>query len=160
MLARSCVTVCVTRMSPLLRVSKGPSPPADWGALPARSNYTSLVDPLEERIRESQRRAGVLASERLAKLARAVDILRGLGAETVWLFGSLVKGSVHEGSDVDLMVKGLPSVEHTNAWLQLQELFAARVDLVPEEAVGSAFRDAVHRGGRDITCLRNADVAE
>jgi predicted nucleotidyltransferase len=90
---------------------------------------------------------------RLAKLPQAVDLLRARGVERVWLFGSLATGATHPGSDVDLMVSGLPASERTNAWMELEELFDASVDLVPEEAVSTAFRDAVHLRGREITSV-------
>jgi predicted nucleotidyltransferase len=118
------------------------------------------VDPLEERISAQQRSASALAEARLAKLPQAVALLRGLGVERVWLFGSLTTGATHEGSDVDLMVRGLPSGERTNAWLELEELFEAPVDLVPEEAASSAFRGAVQRRGREITALGGDPVAQ
>jgi predicted nucleotidyltransferase len=69
-------------------------------------------------------------------------------------------GATHEGSDVDLMVSGLPSAERTNAWLELEELFEGPVDLVPEEAASSAFRAAVRGGGREITTLGGVPVAQ
>jgi predicted nucleotidyltransferase len=118
------------------------------------------VDPLEERITARQRSASALAKARLAKLPQAVALLRGFGVERVWLFGSLTTGATHEGSDVDLMVRGLPSGERTNAWLKLEELFEAPVDLVPEEAVSSAFRGAVHCRGQEITAFGGDHVAE
>lgn len=69
---------------------------------PAPSALSSpAVDPLEERFRVRQRAASALAQGRLAKLPQAVALLRALGAERVWLFGSLSTGAVHEGSDVD-----------------------------------------------------------
>lgn len=111
------------------------------------------MDPLEERIRERQRRDSLLAEARLAKLPRAVALLRGLGAERVWLFGSLVTGATHEGSDVDFMVRGLPAGLHATAWMELEKLFEAPVDLVSEEAASVAFREAVHERGREITSV-------
>lgn len=128
---------------------------------PAHSALSSpAVDPLEERIRVRQRAASALAQGRLAKLPQAVALLRGLGAERVWLFGSLSTGAVHEGSDVDFMVSGLPASERTSAWLDLEALFGTPVDLVPEEAASSEFRQAVHHNGRDITSLGTEHVAE
>ena len=118
------------------------------------------VDPLEERIRIRQRSDSARAEARLAKLPRAVALLRALGAERVWLFGSLTTGTTHDGSDVDLMVSGLPAHERTSAWLGLEDLFETSVDLVPEEATSLAFRDAVHRRGRDITFLGAEHVAK
>jgi predicted nucleotidyltransferase len=118
------------------------------------------VDPLEERISARQRSASVLAEARLAKLPQAVALLRGLGVERVWLFGSLATGATHSGSDIDLMVTGLPPGERTNAWLALEDLFEAPVDLVPEEAASIEFRGAVHSRGRDITALGSDHVAQ
>lgn len=118
------------------------------------------MDPLEERISARQQSERALAQARLAKLPRAVSLLRGLGVERVWLFGSLASGATHAGSDVDLMVRGLPSAERTKAWLELEELFEASVDLVPEEAASGPFRDAVQRRGREITSLGAEHVAQ
>jgi predicted nucleotidyltransferase len=122
-------------------------------------SYTFIVDPLEERIRARQRSESALAQARLSKLPRAVALLRELGVQRVWLFGSLTTGATHEGSDVDLMVSGLPSAERTKAWLALEELFEASVDLVPEEVASMPFRDAVQRSGREITSLGVEHVA-
>ena len=47
------------------------------------------MDPLEQRIGARQRSAHALAQTLLAKLPQAVALLRGLGVERVWLFGSL-----------------------------------------------------------------------
>jgi hypothetical protein len=69
-------------------------------------------------------------------------------------------GHTHEGSDVDLMVSGLPSGERTNAWLKLEELFEAPVDLVPEEVASRGFRAAVRRRGQEITALGGDPVAQ
>jgi predicted nucleotidyltransferase len=65
----------------------------------------------------------------------------------------LLDGTTHEESDVDLMVTGLPSGQRATAWLQLEALFEAPVDLVPEEASSATFRDSVRRRGREITTL-------
>jgi predicted nucleotidyltransferase len=121
--------------------------------------YTSVVDPLEERFRARQESESALAAARLAKLPQAVALLRAFGVERVWLFGSLTTGATHQDSDVDLMVTGLPSAERARAWLKLEELFDASVDLVPEEAASSAFREAVYRRGREVTALGGEHVA-
>jgi predicted nucleotidyltransferase len=39
---------------------------------------------------------------------RAVEILKEAGCSQVFLFGSLAAGRVHEGSDIDLAVRGCP----------------------------------------------------
>lgn len=52
--------------------------------------------------------------ELTAELDRLKVLLREMGACEVWLFGSLARGEVHEGSDLDLLVvmdTELPFVE-------------------------------------------------
>jgi predicted nucleotidyltransferase len=41
-------------------------------------------------------------------VSRAVEILKEAGCSQVFLFGSLAAGRVHEGSDIDLAVRGCP----------------------------------------------------
>jgi predicted nucleotidyltransferase len=41
-------------------------------------------------------------------LQAAVDLLRGMGATEVFVFGSAAKGTLQPGSDIDLAVWGLP----------------------------------------------------
>ena len=38
----------------------------------------------------------------------AVKILKQEGCESIYLFGSLVTGNIHENSDIDIGIKGLP----------------------------------------------------
>lgn len=50
------------------------------------------------------------------ELDRLVALLREMGAREIWLFGSVARGEVHEGSDLDLLVvmdSTLPFVERT-----------------------------------------------
>lgn len=52
--------------------------------------------------------------ELTAELDRLAGLLREMGAGEVWLFGSVARGEVHEGSDLDLLVvmdTALPFVE-------------------------------------------------
>ena len=39
---------------------------------------------------------------------RAVEILRAAGCTHVFLFGSLARGKVRDGSDIDLAIRGCP----------------------------------------------------
>ncbi|CAN5812016.1 hypothetical protein BH23ACT11_BH23ACT11_01570 [soil metagenome] len=66
---------------------------------------------------KAQAISGVAHSRRVeltAELDRLSILLREMGASEVWLFGSLARGEVHEGSDLDLLVvmdTALPYVE-------------------------------------------------
>jgi predicted nucleotidyltransferase len=41
-------------------------------------------------------------------IQRAVEILKQAGCTAVFLFGSLTTGKVHEGTDIDLAIRGCP----------------------------------------------------
>lgn len=47
-------------------------------------------------------------------LQRAVEILQNAGCSDVFLFGSLAHGNIHEGTDIDLAVRGCPTGEYFN----------------------------------------------
>jgi predicted nucleotidyltransferase len=67
-----------------------------------------VKDPILSNIAHSRR------VELTAELERLSVLLREMGAGEVWLFGSLARGEVHEGSDLDLLVvmdTALPFVE-------------------------------------------------
>ena len=38
----------------------------------------------------------------------AADLLKKEGCESIYLFGSLVTGKIHDTSDIDIGIKGLP----------------------------------------------------
>ncbi|MCB9727200.1 MAG: nucleotidyltransferase domain-containing protein [Deltaproteobacteria bacterium] len=72
-------------------------------------------------------RAAALRERLPAARALLVD---GYGARRVVLFGSLATGEVHEGSDVDLAVEGLPKLAYFDALAALMDAMETRVDLV------------------------------
>ncbi len=41
-------------------------------------------------------------------IQRAVEILKGVGCTSIYLFGSLAEGNTREGADIDLAVRGCP----------------------------------------------------
>ena len=63
-------------------------------------------------------------------IARAAELLRGLGASEVFLFGSAVKGTMRPESDVDMAVEGLPPRLYFSAVSQASDLIGRPVDLV------------------------------
>ena len=64
------------------------------------------------------------------KLSLAIEILKKAGCTDVFLFGSQATGRAHEGSDVDLGVKGLPPAMFFRIHWQLEDLLDMKVDLV------------------------------
>lgn len=45
-------------------------------------------------------------------LQRAIEILQNAGCSDVFLFGSLAHGNIHEGTDIDLAVRGCPTGQY------------------------------------------------
>ena len=63
-------------------------------------------------------------------LRRAVEILKRFGCKEVYLFGSLTDGQLHEGSDLDLAVRGCPPGQFFRAHGTLMMELDHPVDLV------------------------------
>jgi predicted nucleotidyltransferase len=64
------------------------------------------------------------------QIARAAAILREAGAREVYLFGSAATGKMHEGSDVDLAVSGLPPRQFFPAMGRASDVLSRPLSLV------------------------------
>jgi predicted nucleotidyltransferase len=91
----------------------------------------------DERARELRARSE-LAARRLAD---------EFGATRVVLFGTVARGAVHERSDVDLAVWGLPPAREGAASAMAGEVLAAPVDLVCMEGAPESLRRRVEAEG-------------
>ena len=60
----------------------------------------------------------------------AADLLRGMGATQVFIFGSATRGELRPDSDVDMAVTGLPSQVYFSATSKASDIFGRPVDLV------------------------------
>jgi predicted nucleotidyltransferase len=63
-------------------------------------------------------------------IEQAAAILKAAGAETVYLFGSIVEGSFRPDSDIDLAVTGLPPAKFFQAMGQTMIILPRPFDLV------------------------------
>ena len=63
-------------------------------------------------------------------ISSAAELLRGLGASEVFIFGSAVKGTMRSDSDIDMAVEGLPPRLYFSAVSQASDLMGRPVDLV------------------------------
>ncbi len=102
----------------------GPPSAGGWGVAdpqkpvePASADLPSFVD------------RGLPASY-CHDLDRAVEILRELGCTEVYLFGSLARGAVHPGSDIDLAIRGCPPKRFFRAVGRLLTALEHPTDLV------------------------------
>jgi predicted nucleotidyltransferase len=63
-------------------------------------------------------------------IEKAVNLLKNEGCKSVYLFGSMVTGKIHQNSDIDIGVKGLPAENFFKVYSKLYMDLDNRVDLV------------------------------
>jgi predicted nucleotidyltransferase len=93
--------------------------------------------------------ASALRTDRLRRAARRAAELLGMqfGVTRVWLFGSLAWSAAHPGSDVDLLVEGLPAAAWSDATGIAEEIVGTAVDLVRVEEAAQGLGERVRREG-------------
>ncbi len=89
-------------------------------------------------------------SEVVSALGEAVSILADAGCSEVWLVGSFAIGTPDPSSDVDLVVRGLPSNLRAEAVDALERLLRRPVDLVEYERIDPQRLAFILAGGRRI----------
>ena len=60
----------------------------------------------------------------------AKDLLKKEGCQSIYLFGSLVTGKIHQNSDIDIGIKGLPAEKFIRVYAKLDRSLSNNVDLV------------------------------
>jgi predicted nucleotidyltransferase len=63
-------------------------------------------------------------------IKKAIEIFKELGSEEVYIFGSLVDGTITSRSDIDLAVKGIPPGFYIKALAKLIMQLDHPVDLI------------------------------
>jgi predicted nucleotidyltransferase len=64
----------------------------------------------------------------------AKNLLKKEGCQSVYLFGSMVTGKIHQNSDIDIGIKGLPPGTFFHVYAKLDDSLSADVDLVDFDA--------------------------
>jgi predicted nucleotidyltransferase len=60
----------------------------------------------------------------------ATNFLKNEGCQSIYLFGSLVTGKIHQNSDIDIGIKGLPPEKFIRIYAKLDNNLSNTVDLV------------------------------
>jgi predicted nucleotidyltransferase len=63
-------------------------------------------------------------------IENATKLLKNEGCESVFLFGSLVTGKIHDNSDIDIGIKGYPAGKFFKLYSRLYFDFDNKIDLV------------------------------
>jgi predicted nucleotidyltransferase len=60
----------------------------------------------------------------------ASNLLKNEGCQSIYLFGSMVTGKIHQNSDIDIGIKGLPPGKFFRVYAQLDNNVSNNIDLV------------------------------
>jgi predicted nucleotidyltransferase len=60
----------------------------------------------------------------------ATNLLKNEGCQAIFLFGSLVTGKIHDDSDIDIGIKGLPKGKFFEVYARLYFDMENKIDLV------------------------------
>jgi predicted nucleotidyltransferase len=60
----------------------------------------------------------------------ATNLLKNEGCQSVYLFGSMVTGRIHQNSDIDIGIKGLPPGNFFRVYAKLGDSLTNNVDLM------------------------------
>jgi len=71
-----------------------------------------------------------MTAELIQSVSQAAAILKQLGAERVYLFGSAATGTLNEGSDIDLAVEGLQPALFFGAMTRVGKVLGRSLDLI------------------------------
>jgi predicted nucleotidyltransferase len=63
-------------------------------------------------------------------IRKASNLLKSEGCKAVYLFGSMITGKIHESSDIDIGIKGLPPENFFKVYSKLYRNLENEVDLV------------------------------
>ena len=119
-----------------------PHQATDAGDSPSRTPREFVA--ARDTLREAQ------VGERLAALPELARALRALGAQRVWVFGSVEDGSFDDGSDLDLAVHGLPPERFLAARVAVTDRVPVEVDLVELERAPASLRAHILATGREL----------
>jgi len=63
-------------------------------------------------------------------IEKAIILLKDEGCKSVFLFGSMVTGKIHDESDIDIGITGLPPQNFFRVYAHLDRQLKNKVDLV------------------------------
>ena len=66
----------------------------------------------------------------LNDIKKATNLLKKEGCEAIFLFGSMVTGKIHQNSDIDIGIMGLPPKQFFRVYAYLDKELSVNVDLV------------------------------
>jgi len=62
-------------------------------------------------------------------IKKAVVFLKNEGCKSVYLFGSMITGQIHQNSDIDIGITGLPAKKYFRVYALLDKELTNKIDL-------------------------------
>jgi uncharacterized protein len=89
-------------------------------------------------------------SEIIERLQRNADAIRGMGATSLYLFGSAARGKAHPGSDLDLFIDYDPArrfslLDLVGIKQLLEEQMSAEIDITTRDSLHPMLKDDIER---------------
>jgi predicted nucleotidyltransferase len=72
-------------------------------------------------------------------IENAAKLLKNEGCDSIYLFGSLITGKIHDNSDIDIGIKGVPEKKFFSLYSRLYFDFDNKIDLVNFDANDSFY---------------------
>jgi predicted nucleotidyltransferase len=79
----------------------------------------------------------------------ATNLLKNEGCQSIFLFGSLVTGKIHDNSDIDIGINGLPQGKFFEVYSRLYFDIESKIDLVDFD-LNSDFYSMLNRIGEVV----------
>jgi predicted nucleotidyltransferase len=77
---------------------------------------------------------------------KAIKILKNEGCNEIYIFGSLVNGNIHERSDIDFAVNGLPENKYFKVMGKMMMELDNPFDLIDLDEKNNPFVHAISKG--------------
>jgi predicted nucleotidyltransferase len=102
---------------------------AEWLGELYKKVYKNTLD-ITQRLGYNQIMENNVPQKDREDIENATIVLKNEGGQSLYLFGSLVTGNNHDGSDIDIGIKGLPPEKFFRVYAKLDNNLSNDVDLV------------------------------
>jgi predicted nucleotidyltransferase len=113
-------------------------------------DLSSYIQGWRERAKKEEAELERIRDDAWVAARRTTKLLQKRGATSVWLIGSLPRGTFRSGSDLDFLVDGLDEIAASRAAADAADLTGLHVDVVRSEALDSGWLAYHQRYGKPM----------
>lgn len=102
-------------------------------------------------LKEREKKKKTLRQNAIAEARRLASILRKrFKFESIYIYGSILSDNFRLHSDIDMVIKGLPSNDFFKVYAMLIKESDYKIDLKPFEDLSVEFKEKVSTGGMKV----------